>query len=66
MSSQAFKPKNRHPVFEVGHPPKDQCDYPAYLFWKLQSQLTKLDYRLNRATNKDEAEPTEIRISNQP
>jgi hypothetical protein len=28
---------------------KEHCDQPAYLFWKLQSRLTKLN---NRLTNK--------------
>jgi len=38
-----------HPfAFKIRNTTKQQCDYPAYLFWKLQCQLTKLNYRLNR------------------
>ncbi|MBN2866125.1 MAG: hypothetical protein JXK16_08975 [Thiotrichales bacterium] len=36
-----------HSVWMVGS--KTTCDYPGYLFWKLQSQLTKLNNRLNHA-----------------
>ncbi|MDG6774742.1 hypothetical protein QCB45_10400 [Thiomicrorhabdus sp. ZW0627] len=33
-------------------PPKPELyDHPSYLFWKVQSQLVKLNYRLNRTTH---------------
>ncbi|MEA3405564.1 MAG: hypothetical protein U9R28_07490 [Pseudomonadota bacterium] len=55
MNAQANPTKKPHPIFQVGETPKEQCDYPAYLFWKLQSQLTKLDYRLNRLSHQNES-----------
>jgi len=30
--------------YRIGH--KMRCEHPAYLFWKLQSQLTKLNAQL--------------------
>ncbi len=38
-----------HPAFKIGKTNKARCDYPGYLFWKLQSQLTKLNFRLTRS-----------------
>ena len=40
-------PAKRHSLWPAGD--KASCDYPAYLFWKLQSHLTKLNNRLNKS-----------------
>ncbi|WP_373019489.1 hypothetical protein [Thiomicrorhabdus sp.] len=42
-------------------PPKPElCDHPSYLFWKVQSQLVKLNHRLNRTVQnkKETTDPT--------
>lgn len=48
MSTQANTSNKPSSFFRMSETPKDQCNQPAYLFWKLQSKITKLDYRLNR------------------
>ena len=48
MSTQATTSNKPSSFFRIGETPKVQCNQAAYLFWKLQSKITKLDYRLTR------------------
>lgn len=52
MADSNPKPKAIDLTFHRILPPKAElCDHPAYLFWKVQSQLTKLNNRLTRTSH---------------
>lgn len=42
-------------------PKHDICEYPAYLFWKLQSRLTKLANHLEKIHKPNHSSPLRIK-----
>lgn len=59
MANSTTKTKAIGSTFHKLWPPKAElCDHPAYLFWKVQSQLTKLNNRLTRSAHPDKTDRT--------